>query len=409
VVGAGLAGIAAAVTAARLGAHVTLLDEGAGIGGWLRVSLAVPEGLEGPCAGLRGTEVTCWADRELGETSAHVLSDATVWGIFEQRVLAVMMGRSSFQLRADIVVIATGGTDVVEPFPGWELPGVLTGSAALRLMHLHWLRPGRRAVVVGGGAFAREVAQALDMAGIELAGQVESCSELACGGDGAVAWADLAGTRVATDVVVVALGTAPDPELAFQAEADMGYAPLDGCFVPLRSVDLETTVPGMYVVGDAGGVCTPAEAWAEGRLAALAALEDDGVDDARERLAAVRSDARRAQAARLTPPVAAVRSQVHGETTTTARRIADQTEVCRCEEVRAAAIRQALAEGATTVNDVKRRTRAGMGLCQGIHCTRTIGRMLQEEGGVDVSTLVPMTPRPPARVIPVSALANLEP
>lgn len=86
----------------------------------------------------------------------------------------------------------------------------------------------------------------------------------------------------------------------------------------------------------------------------------------------------------------------------------DETHVCRCEEIRAAEIRQAVTEGANTINDVKRRTRAGMGVCQGIFCTRTIAAMIHSVAGESLENLVPMTARPPARLIPLAQLAATE-
>ncbi len=88
--------------------------------------------------------------------------------------------------------------------------------------------------------------------------------------------------------------------------------------------------------------------------------------------------------------------------------VADDTQVCRCEEIRASEIRQAMDEGARTINDVKRRTRAGMGLCQGIFCTRTIGDMLSSEKGIARGEIVPMTARPPVRVVALGALGTLD-
>lgn len=79
--------------------------------------------------------------------------------------------------------------------------------------------------------------------------------------------------------------------------------------------------------------------------------------------------------------------------------------LCRCEEVSLLAVRAAIAEGCRTVNDVKRRTRAGMGACQGIYCTRAIALLIQAEAGVPLADLVPMTARPPTRLIPLQLLA----
>ena len=86
----------------------------------------------------------------------------------------------------------------------------------------------------------------------------------------------------------------------------------------------------------------------------------------------------------------------------------DQTQICRCEEIRADRIREAISEGAHTINDVKRRTRAGMGVCQGIFCTRTIAGMIHSIAGEPLDSLLPMTARPPARLIPLSQLAATE-
>ena len=90
-----------------------------------------------------------------------------------------------------------------------------------------------------------------------------------------------------------------------------------------------------------------------------------------------------------------------------ARLLSSETIVCRCEEIRAVSIREAIVEGATTINDVKRRTRAGMGLCQGIYCTATIAAMISDEGGVSRLDITPMTARPPVRVVPLGSLAAL--
>lgn len=82
--------------------------------------------------------------------------------------------------------------------------------------------------------------------------------------------------------------------------------------------------------------------------------------------------------------------------------------VCRCEEVAADEIRQAIADGAHGVNDVKRRTRAGMGLCQGIFCVRPIADLLQQATGIAAEDIAPMTARPPVRLVPLALLAEPE-
>ena len=82
--------------------------------------------------------------------------------------------------------------------------------------------------------------------------------------------------------------------------------------------------------------------------------------------------------------------------------------ICRCEEITEAAIVEAIAEGAVGVNDVKRRTRAGMGVCQGIFCVQPMARLLHEHAGIPLADIVPMTARPPVRLVPLGRLADME-
>lgn len=83
------------------------------------------------------------------------------------------------------------------------------------------------------------------------------------------------------------------------------------------------------------------------------------------------------------------------------------TLTCRCEEVPLEEIVEALSNGAQTVDDVKRRTRAGMGACQGIFCVPVIAAMAAQATGVPVEHLAGMTIRPPVRPVALEALATL--
>ncbi|MEA3356508.1 MAG: (2Fe-2S)-binding protein [Candidatus Bipolaricaulota bacterium] len=84
----------------------------------------------------------------------------------------------------------------------------------------------------------------------------------------------------------------------------------------------------------------------------------------------------------------------------------DDTLVCRCEEVTVGEIRQAIREGAVDVTGVKRRTRAGMGLCQGRTCERLVMRILSQELGRPMSEFEPDTVRPPVMPVTFESLAG---
>lgn len=81
--------------------------------------------------------------------------------------------------------------------------------------------------------------------------------------------------------------------------------------------------------------------------------------------------------------------------------------VCRCEEITGAEIAAAVGEGAQTLNDVKRRTRVGMGMCQGRWCSQAIAAIIAAETGQPLALLAPMTARPPVQPVALGVLADM--
>lgn len=80
--------------------------------------------------------------------------------------------------------------------------------------------------------------------------------------------------------------------------------------------------------------------------------------------------------------------------------------ICRCEEVGEEEIREAIRNGATDVDAVKRATRAGMGLCQQHTCYRLVAQIISEMTGKPLSEIKPFTKRPPLRPISAEVLAG---
>lgn len=78
--------------------------------------------------------------------------------------------------------------------------------------------------------------------------------------------------------------------------------------------------------------------------------------------------------------------------------------VCRCEEVTLDEIIDAIKRGARSVREIKKLTRAGMGLCQGKTCQLIVAKILAEALGVSISDVELDTPRPPLRPIPLNSL-----
>lgn len=86
--------------------------------------------------------------------------------------------------------------------------------------------------------------------------------------------------------------------------------------------------------------------------------------------------------------------------------MSEEVFICRCQEVTREMILQAIADGATTVSGIKRRTRAGMGLCQGKTCERLIQGILAEVTGQDRAEITPQKSRMPARPVKIGVLGG---
>lgn len=84
----------------------------------------------------------------------------------------------------------------------------------------------------------------------------------------------------------------------------------------------------------------------------------------------------------------------------------DDIIICRCQEVTQQEIIDAIADGATTVDGVKRRTRAGMGLCQGKTCERLVAKIIAQQTGKPMDQILPPKSRIPVRPVKIGIVGG---
>jgi NAD(P)H-nitrite reductase large subunit len=84
----------------------------------------------------------------------------------------------------------------------------------------------------------------------------------------------------------------------------------------------------------------------------------------------------------------------------------EEVFVCRCEEVTVKELEAAIADGAVTMNEIKRWTRAGMGLCQGKSCSKLVINMLAKKTGKAPSEIKPATYRNPVRPMMIGSMTK---
>lgn len=427
VVGAGPAGLAAAVTAAGFGVRVALLDAGERPGGqYYRhpapgLGAARPEALHHGWAAFASREAALRAHETAGRITylpLHhvwtVVPDAAEEGVWILHAVAgadegpdECRDEAPAPLRARAVLLATGAYERQLPFPGWTLPGVVGAGGAQAMLKSGLVLPGKRVVVAGSGPLLLAVAGSLAAAGARVPAVVEAAAYTgyaahapallrnpgklaegatyggallrhgirllarhavteAHGADRVEAvtvtrldadWRPVPGTarRVPCDAVAVGHGLVPQLELA----TGLGCATLRG---PDATVALEldaeqrTSVPGIWSAGETGGIGGAQLALTEGEIAAHA-------------IAARPVPARLVRSRTRLRAFAAAMAGAHRPGPGWTGWLREDTDVCRCEEVPAGRIREAVEDlGARDARTVKLLTRAGMGWCQGRMC-----------------------------------------
>ncbi|MBH5338482.1 FAD-dependent oxidoreductase [Streptomyces pactum] len=369
---------------------------------------------------------------------------------------------------ARALLVATGSYERQLPFPGWTLPGVVGAGGAQAMLKSGLVLPGigapsaragRRArgriVVAGSGPLLLAVASSLAAAGAKVPAVVEAAGYLryarhpralatnahkmveavvhgsallrhgvrlrarsavtAVHGTGRVEavtvsrldrdWRPVPGTdrRIACDALAVGHGLTPQIELA----VTLGCATrttADGTSALVLDGFQETSVPGVWAAGETGGVGGARLARVEGELAAIAIAA---------RLGGRPGPAGSGRVARLRRARSRMRSfadamaAAHAPGSGWPTWLAGDTDVCRCEEVTAGTIREAVDDlGARDARTVKLLTRAGMGWCQGRMCGSAVSCLAAAGGAAPAP---PGERRPFAEPVPLGVLASLDP
>ena len=271
VVGAGPAGLAAAVDAARAGQRVIVADEQPAFGGSL----------------LAQRSADARVDRAVAELSAQpdvtLLRRSTVFGCYDDNFAVAVERRTAhlgaaapehvarerlWRIRAQRIVLATGAHERTIAFAGNDIPGVMHAGAARTYVNRYGVLPGRRAVIFTTNDSAYAAARDLAAAGVEIAAVVDVRDDaLCCGriplldgrvvvaarGTGQVTAVEVAprdGGRSATieaDLLLVSGGWSPAVHLFSQGGGTLRWDGEIGAFRP------DATRQRVEVVGAANG------------------------------------------------------------------------------------------------------------------------------------------------------------
>ncbi len=451
IVGAGPAGLAAAATATDHGLLTAVIDEQAEPGG------QIYRGIETNSAQRPGRLALLGPDYAAGlalvqkfrASKAEYFPLTTVWQIDGGRQVFVRGNGGAARLTAKRILIAGGAMERPVPIPGWTLPGVMTCGAAQTLLKSSGIVPAGRFVLAGSGPLLLLLATQLVRAGIKPTTVIETRSSylasvrhlarfLAAPGylaKGLRMLADLrkAGVEIrhgarnlqirgddrvreicyewsgqtqrdAVDVVLLHQGIVPNMNLALSLRCEHFWDDAQRCFSPRLDEWGNTSISGVQVAGDNGGIIGAQAAEISGRLAALGAACDLAKMDTAERDSVARP---------LRSELAVhLRARPFLDAFYRPRTIAPRqpdTIVCRCEEIRAGEIRRIVTEqGCPGPNQMKSFTRCGMGPCQGRLCGLTVVELIAECRDVSPAEVGYYRIRSPVKPVTLGEIANLD-
>jgi NADPH-dependent 2,4-dienoyl-CoA reductase/sulfur reductase-like enzyme len=448
IVGAGPAGLAAAIQARELNVDTLVLDENAAAGGQI---YRQPPGdfdvlptLMGPTF-ARGRALLA-AARAAG---VEVRFETVVWSLDQQLKLELVSSAGPETIEARRVIVAAGAYDRPVPVSDWTLPGVFTVGGLQNLLKTQSIVAGRRVLLAGTGPLLLVVASQVAATGVELIvtdpvprraaltrlpSMVGEWSLLrdgagyhwnlmrrgsrwlspyvisAIGGDGRVeqatvarvdaSWRRVPGTERTFEVDAVGLGYGllPSLELLRLAGCELRHDETISAWLPVVDDEGTTSIPGLAVAGDGAGIAGAVAAVEQGRVAAIAAARDLGRIDASTARDLLRPS--RARLKRLGRFRAAM-DTLYSPRSGLNELATPDTTVCRCEEVTASEIDDAIAAGAGDIELLKIWTRVTMGPCQGRMCIPALAERLRSR-----THRKPALPRarPPCKPLPVAWL-----
>ena len=450
VVGAGPAGMAAAIFAATHGASVVILDEQPRLGGQIyrdvTRSTVERDGILGPdyIAGKKLTQDLITQD------ITHIPS-ANVWEVTPDGFVTFTVNGKAERIAGRFLLLATGALERSVPIPGWTTPGVMTAGAGQILLKTSGI-VSKDAVLAGSGPLLYLLAAQMTAAGSPPLAIVETqrlsdhfrAAKYLTGafrgrqaifkGLGLLRILRKAGVRRITgaegleiigsakvegmkvtksgwsedlicDNVFFHFFVVPNVQFSQALRLDHTWCETQRCFHPVTDQWGRTSSPTIYVAGDGAGIGGAKAAEHAGRVCAAQILTELDYIKSSKRDELVR------------PILAALRKELAVRPFLDTlyavpefiARPADPVIVCRCEEVTAGNIRQYAKLGCVGPNQTKAFGRPGMGPCQGRYCGLTVTDILASEHGKHPDQIGSYRIRMPVKPVTLGEVAALAP
>lgn len=306
IIGAGPAGLGAAIESSKRGAKVLLVDENKLPGGQLFKQIHKFFGSKEHYAGLRGNQI---GEKLIGEALAngvHYMGETICQGFTDEgEIILNREGRIEL-IKSKAIILATGGIEKGLPFKNWTLPGVMTAGCAQTFANIHGIRVGQEILVIGSGNVGLITAYQLIQAGMKIKGIVEfqdnitgyevhlnkirklgiplytSHTILEALGEDHVIGGKIVDLNngdekiIECDTIILAVGLRTNSRIAVSLGCKTIYNEAFGGMIPIHDKRMETTIKNIFIAGDLSAIEEASTALDEGRIAGLSAAQNLG-------------------------------------------------------------------------------------------------------------------------------------
>ena len=448
IIGAGPAGMSAAVEARNNGLSVLVLDEQPGPGGQIYRNISNTDAQRSQILGADYSHGRHLAQAFLASDVEYV-AQASVWQVTDQNQVHYLHQGQSRVAQGQRLLIATGAYERPMPIPGWTLPGVMTAGAGQILLKSAAMVPAGPVVLAGCGPLLYLLAVQYLQAGISLAALVDTSrhSDVLSGlrhiPKALKGWPDLQkglsllatlrkakvkhyrgatalrieGSaqaealsfnsggdeyRVACKLVMLHQGVVPNTQISWSLRLQHHWQNEQLCWQAERNAWGETSTSGIFIAGDGGSIGGAMAAQAQGRIAALAIACQLGRIDSSSRDKLVKPYRKALHRCMAVRPLIDALYRPRDEN----RIPEDNVIACRCEEVTAGTVRSHVRLGCLGPNQIKAFSRCGMGPCQGRQCGLTVTEIIAASGNLSASEVGYYRIRAPLKPITLKQLAQ---
>jgi NADPH-dependent 2,4-dienoyl-CoA reductase/sulfur reductase-like enzyme len=451
VIGAGPAGMSAAIVASKAGLDVVIVDERKNPGGQYFKQPSSYFSIDEDRLDKQ-FKVGRNLISQLSESKIKVLSGATIWSVSETNKVFLASKEERWEVQAKNILIAAGAYEKGIPIPGWTLPGVMTTGAAQTLLRSYQVALGEKIVISGNGPLNLQMAAELISAGVEVVALAETSKPLSLRNSlrslllfyyspklfisgvrymyliakarvpffqsaaasnffgeervesveiskidkGGVPLKVLA--KLEVDSVALGFGFSPSSEIARTLGCAHTFDAKQDVLVANRDSKGRSSVSGIWIAGDSGVIGGAQVAIAEGTIAAFSILEEFDIDLPKS----VKEDYRKALKLRKrSHKFQKVLWKIFSGPTLRSQLSKPDTVICRCLSLTKEEICDDLESQMRSAGALKRVNRAGMGKCQGRYCSSFVTHLIAESTGEPVgefSGYAPATPFKPTAI-----------